>query len=810
MSELDKFYKFIKKNQGRNFVNFLIKQRDEMIKNSFIQTFDNFFGEFSPDINKFNIAILASGKYAQNIISINSELEILIVFKEIAGYNTKPFLKALEHNLLELNLNLKIKTIEISNIFNYYKDDIKLKSSVSIVRYIYGSKMLYKSSRDEFARLKSINIEKFLTYHTSKFLPLDSVPFLEQEPNLKSSYGGIDEIYSLNCIISTFGLENQARLSIKNILDEKQISQFNLSMDFLLSIKSVINLVNDEDIFSEKNIDKTINLMQTKSKKAQETNVRISQKTLSCMRNIALIARYLISSLLRPNINKMGFLQKRVSKHKSGFYIIQNTIYTPTHKKIPTPNAFLDELNLLGDLSYKFDISTIFYIKKIAQDSVDMQKISKNLKKILAKNNSYCILKAMLDAEILGTFIKPMENIIKLAKYDGYHKFSVDEHSILSVYHLENIKDKFIKSIYNNLCLEAKVMLKLVALMHDVGKGVEGDHAVVGSNIFRAYANKLELNSNAVNIGVLLIRYHNLMSDVANTEDIYSQRTIFSFISKLTDKKVLEMLYILSYCIINSTNENLYTPYISKLLRKLYDISYQSFDDENLLDEATRRVKKEQSIRRNDEFERLDESIKEKIFEISSNLLFAKHSVGDIIAITKRAYECDSLDFNMFNNQNLNLKIISNHDINLSALLVVLANFDLAYMEIYELFDNKFFIRLEFNKNIKSSEMLNLKAKAVNALSSIDDIEVIKPIIKKDEISFDINHSAEYARLNINAKDQRGLMAYVMRLFFKANLKIVSAKIQTIKNRTRNLFLISKNSDLCYNFDKITNQLISE
>ena len=86
------------------------------------------------------------------------------------------------------------------------------------------------------------------------------------------------------------------------------------------------------------------------------------------------------------------------------------------------------------------------------------------------------------------------------------------------------------------------------------------------------------------------------MSNVSNREDIYSQRVIFAFISKLGDKQVLKLLYILSYCVINATNEKLYNAYTAKLLRELYEISLTAFSDENLLDEATRREKKEQSI----------------------------------------------------------------------------------------------------------------------------------------------------------------------------------------------------------------------
>ena len=53
-------------------------------------------------------------------------------------------------------------------------------------------------------------------------------------------------------------------------------------------------------------------------------------------------------------------------------------------------------------------------------------------------------------------------------------------------------------------------------------------------------------------------------------------------------------------------------------------------------------------------------------------------------------------------------------------------------------------------------------------------------------------------------------MAYVMGVLDEMDFKVASARIQTIKNRTRNLFLIEKNERLCRNGEKILNLLISE
>ncbi|ELZ2673937.1 nucleotidyltransferase, partial [Campylobacter upsaliensis] len=85
-----------------------------------------------------------------------------------------------------------------------------------------------------------------------------------------------------------------------------------------------------------------------------------------------------------------------------------------------------------------------------------------------------------------------------------------------------------------------------------------------------------------------------------------------------------------------------------------------------------------------------------------------------------------------------------------------------------------------------------------------------KPIIKKDEVKLDLNYSKTYAKLNLNTKDQQGLMAFIMNIFRGYGLHLSTAKIQTIRQRTRNSFIFEKNEAILQNQNKIINSLISE
>ena len=77
--------KYFQKNQGRNFVNFLVKENDDFIKSYLNEAMREFFGDFMPQTDAFSISVLATSKYAQSIISASSQLEILIVYKNVKG-----------------------------------------------------------------------------------------------------------------------------------------------------------------------------------------------------------------------------------------------------------------------------------------------------------------------------------------------------------------------------------------------------------------------------------------------------------------------------------------------------------------------------------------------------------------------------------------------------------------------------------------------------------------------------------------------------------------------------------------------------
>ncbi|MDR0408061.1 MAG: nucleotidyltransferase, partial [Campylobacteraceae bacterium] len=195
--------------------------------------------------------------------------------------------------------------------------------------------------------------------------------------------------------------------------------------------------------------------------------------------------------------------------------------------------------------------------------------------------------------------------------------------------------------------------------------------------------------------------------------------------------------------------------------------------------------------------------LKRKILSSPSNLLFFKYPPHKIVELAKQAQNVKDFSFDIENDNHLCIHVLKNIDFNVGFLLGKLVVFDLVQMDIFKLFDNIKFFKIEFSKKAENSELLRIQSLIKESFSEGKKAQIKKPIILKGEINLDCNHSKSLAKITLNAKDQSGLMAYIISLFDEYKIDIASAKIQTIKHRARNLFLIEKDDKVCDNAKKV-------
>jgi [protein-PII] uridylyltransferase len=131
-------------------------------------------------------------------------------------------------------------------------------------------------------------------------------------------------------------------------------------------------------------------------------------------------------------------------------------------------------------------------------------------------------------------------------------------------------------------------------------------------------------------------------------------------------------------------------------------------------------------------------------------------------------------------------------------------------MDIFKLYDGIKYFKIEFSQAVDQDDIFHIEEIIEGAFDMKKSIELTKPAIKEDEININCEHSHTYARLSINAVDQPGLLAYVIKAFDDEDIDIATAKVHTIKNRARDQFLIEKHNNVCHNTEKIIDALVSK
>jgi [protein-PII] uridylyltransferase len=124
-------------------------------------------------------------------------------------------------------------------------------------------------------------------------------------------------------------------------------------------------------------------------------------------------------------------------------------------------------------------------------------------------------------------------------------------------------------------------------------------------------------------------------------------------------------------------------------------------------------------------------------------------------------------------------------------------------MRIFKLFDDKKCFEVTFSEKVDEGDLMFIEEIIQNSFDMSKTTKLAHINIKKEEIEIDCNHTQQLASLKIKTKDQRGLLAYIAKVFDDFNIEIESAKIYTSRGKARDLFLIEKNGNFCINTEEI-------
>jgi [protein-PII] uridylyltransferase len=181
----------------------------------------------------------------------------------------------------------------------------------------------------------------------------------------------------------------------------------------------------------------------------------------------------------------------------------------------------------------------------------------------------------MNELGVLSAFIPEFEAIVAMMQFNVYHHYTVDEHIIQCVSTLAQIERE---ELVEELPIASRILkegvnrkvIYVALLLHDIGKGRPEDHSVLGAQLARRIAPRLGLSAEESETVEWLVRYHLLMSDMAQKRDISDPRTVRDFAKLVKSRKRLDLLTVLTVCDIRGVGPGTWNNWKAMLLRQLY------------------------------------------------------------------------------------------------------------------------------------------------------------------------------------------------------------------------------------------------
>jgi [protein-PII] uridylyltransferase len=271
-------------------------------------------------------------------------------------------------------------------------------------------------------------------------------------------------------------------------------------------------------------------------------------------------------------------------------------------RRVPDSDDFIidnNRINLAAPDVFKHDPVNLIRIFQLAQRNNlafhpdAMRTVTRSLKlvnaqlrenpeanrlfmEILTSDNAEIVLRRMNETGVLGHFIRAFGKIVSMMQFNMYHHYTVDEHLIRCIGHLQEIErggnDEFTvaSDLFRKIQPEHRAVIYITTLLHDVAKGRPEDHSIAGARVARRLCPRLGFNAADTELVAWLIEEHLTMSTVAQSRDLSDRKTIENFAAVVQSVEQMKLLTILTTADIRGVGPGVWNGWKAQLLRTLY------------------------------------------------------------------------------------------------------------------------------------------------------------------------------------------------------------------------------------------------
>lgn len=549
------------------------------------------------------ISVVAVGGYARREMSIHSDIDVLFLHAR----RVTPFVERLTSRiqmwLWDAGLVLGAATRTTADTVSLAQTDATVRTAILDARFLVGDADLFGEFtdvvRDDLLGDQEAFIAERIAAMEERHRKYGESLYLLQ-PNVKEGSGGLRDFHTATWCTraahpATRGFDDLLHFGL---LTERELDEYRNALDFLWRVRNELHLVS-----RRKNDQMSFELQERVAEAfgyrgaLPPTGAVVDGASAAFDRPELGVERFMRDyyrhARTLKNTSEVVVEQCRTRVRRAaspapatdagdGFRVVGGQLEIP-HA------AHLREqpLRLLGvfETSQRLGVPLSRTARRLVRESLDLiDEAFRNdagaaaafLRILDAERRVMRTLSAMNDAGLLGRYLPEWDHIVCRWQHVIYHTYTVDVHTLFLVEELRRLwlgkyAEAFPQMTELMKLVDDRPVLYLGALFHDIGKGFGGDHSDRGAALARGCAQRLGLAPDRVDRVVFLVKFHLLMSHLAQRRDLSDPRLIVEFARTCGDRENLRMLHLLTFADIRASSTSAWTGWKGQLLRELFE-----------------------------------------------------------------------------------------------------------------------------------------------------------------------------------------------------------------------------------------------
>jgi [protein-PII] uridylyltransferase len=199
-------------------------------------------------------------------------------------------------------------------------------------------------------------------------------------------------------------------------------------------------------------------------------------------------------------------------------------------------------------------------------------------KQLLALPHASFGLRAMQECGALPAVLPEWRNIEFLVVRDFYHRYTVDEHTLVAIDSLESVKDGRFAGLFEEI--QERELVRFALLLHDIGKGSGHEHVAESLRIGRVVLDRLGAPAADRATIEFLVGKHLALSSVMASRDLSDSSTGRLLSTQVETIERLKLLTMLTYADISAVNPQAMTPWRLEQLWRAYLLAHEELTRE--------------------------------------------------------------------------------------------------------------------------------------------------------------------------------------------------------------------------------------